>query len=134
MRVSGEGERLRPEPRLKRSPVMGGVGRPNTSVRVGEEADAGSEEARPESGGDMTGLGARCWVGMLSGCRPGEGAGWLVPGRTAKETMVFRCVPEAGAALSVPLKERQGKQAVNYTGYQGGQPPQFTLPRPHTEI
>lgn len=56
MRVSGEGERLRPVPRLR-----GGVGRPKTSVIVGEVTEVGREEAqlRPESGGDMIGLGER---------------------------------------------------------------------------
>ena len=57
MRVSGEGERLRPIPRLR-----GGVGRPNTSVRVGLVAEeTGREEEaqpRPESGGERMGLGA----------------------------------------------------------------------------
>lgn len=55
MSVSGEGERLRPVPRLS-----GGVGRPKTSVMVGEVADGGRDEEvqlRPESGGDMIGLG-----------------------------------------------------------------------------
>ena len=44
---------------------MGGVGRPNTSVSVGEEAEPGREEARPEAGpesvGDEMGLEEEWW-------------------------------------------------------------------------
>lgn len=91
IRVSGEGERLRPVPRLR-----GGVGRPNTSVMVGEVTEVGREEAqlRPESGGDMIGLGVWWWGGRLSACRHGEGAGTLGPGWAVKVTVVFCCVPE----------------------------------------
>lgn len=91
MRVSGEGERLRPVPRLR-----GGVGRPKTSVMVGEVTDVGREEAqlRPESGGDMIGLGVWWWEGRLSACRHGDGAGTLGPGWAVKVTVVFCCVPE----------------------------------------
>lgn len=111
MSVSGEGERLRPVPRLS-----GGVGRPNTSVMVGEVADGGRDEEvqpRPESGGDMMGLGVWWWWWCGStwcgwwwdGGRLSDGTerlggvavaigGTLGPDWVEKVTVVFCCVPE----------------------------------------
>lgn len=101
MRVRGEGERLLPVPRLR-----GGVGRPNTSERVGEVAGREEAQLRPESGGERMGLGARWW-GRLSVSRCGDGAGTLGPSWAAKVTVVFRCVPEARDPPSGPLRKVQ---------------------------
>lgn len=84
---------------------MGGDGRLNTSVNVGEAAEPGREELRPDSGWGEAGLEA--WGGKWLG---------VVEVAAHEVTVLLRLVPEAWAVHSLRTHTQTEREVRSWTG------------------